>query len=160
MWVLCERTQCSQQYFSQTLCRLHAELNGALGGITEAFWGVVRLKWNLALSSSCAFNQEDAWGVGSSTILGGVWQSMSGAARAWLNSWWHDFRWLLSRCHLGETWSNCRAGALSVALPGTTSVQLWSVQRSPLLQDQTSFKKKEKWVSPSVLRWIVVSIGN
>ncbi len=28
MWAPCERTQCSQQYFSQTLCRLHPELNG------------------------------------------------------------------------------------------------------------------------------------
>ncbi len=75
VWALCERTQCLQQYFSQTLCRPHTELNGALVGITEAFWGVAWLPRDLALSSSFPIDQEDAWGAGSSTILGrGPWR--------------------------------------------------------------------------------------
>ncbi len=44
--------------------------NGVLGGITEAFWGVVQLQRDLALSSSGPIDLENARDVGSSTIFG------------------------------------------------------------------------------------------
>ncbi len=156
MWALCERTQWSQLYFSQTLCRPHPELNGALGGITEALWGVVRLQRDLALSSSRPFDQEDARGVGSSTIFGrgpcrfGGWclakreRRCSGLAAKQLAAW------RLQAAELAPSWGNSKrlqswsAWAGSVALLGTTSVRLWSVQRRPLLQDQTG-----RWRRPA-----------
>ncbi len=41
VWALCERTQCSQQYFAQTLCHPHPELSeGDWGRYTQCFHSV------------------------------------------------------------------------------------------------------------------------
>ncbi len=101
MWALCERTQCSQQYFSQTLCRPHPELNGAIGGITEAFLRGGPAAAGLRPGSLAL------WWVPS----GRAWAAGLGLG-GWLNSWCHGFTWLLSQRHLGATRSSCRAGAL------------------------------------------------
>ncbi len=75
-------------------------------------------------------------GVPGAMWVGSDWAWVAGLGLGgWLNSWWPGLHWLLSWRHLGVTRSSCRA----VALPGTTYVWLWNIQRSPLLQDQTGW---------------------
>ncbi len=53
------------------------------GGSTEAAWGLVRQPQDLAPSSSCPVDQDDALGSGSSTILGqGPWRLGGGRSLA------------------------------------------------------------------------------
>ncbi len=62
-------------YLQQTHFPLHLGLNGVIGGLREAVWGVVQLGRDLAPSSSCPADQEDAGGAGSNAILGrGPWR--------------------------------------------------------------------------------------
>ncbi len=62
-------------YLQQTQFPLHPEENGVKKVfLREAVWWAVRPWRDLALSSSCPADQEDAGGAGSNTILGrGPW---------------------------------------------------------------------------------------
>ncbi len=62
---------CTGLDLQQTQFPLHPEMNGVRRGfLREAVWWAVRPWRDLALSSTCPADQEDAGGAGSNTILG------------------------------------------------------------------------------------------
>ncbi len=109
--------------FSQTHCHLHPKLNGVLEGITEAAWGVVRLQRDLSLSFSCLLDQEDAWGTGSSTILGrGSWHFGNGWGLAECERW-RGSGLAASWAAGGAGFSSCWVGAILGRLEAATELE-------------------------------------
>ncbi len=123
MWALCERTQCSLLYFSQTLCCLHPKLNSgawrhnkgflrggpAAAGLSPLFflsrWSGIRLRrWVQHYLGPVSMSLR--W-----VAFSRAWAAVLGLG-VWLNSWRRGFWWLLSWRLLGATRIGCRAGTL------------------------------------------------
>ncbi len=144
MWALCERTQCSQLYFSQTLCCLHPKLNSgawrhnkgflrggpAAAGLSPLFflsrWSGIRLRrWVhhylgpvSMLLRWVAFSR--AWAA----VLGlGVWLNSSAFGGCWVGAilGWLELAAELERlgrkCHIA--WDDFCAAVKRSAKPST-----------------------------------------